>query len=100
MYFPDPYARVVFVNQSQVTRCIHRTLCPTWDQTLVFDEVYIYGSTEHLQLNSPQIVLELFDKDEVVCITKAPNVVCVARLAKGIGRGTGVGGYSQWNIQF
>ncbi|KXJ28698.1 Myoferlin [Exaiptasia diaphana] len=61
----DPYARVIFQNQSQVTRCIHRTLCPTWDQTLVFDNVNIYGSTELIEKNPPQVVIELFDKDEV-----------------------------------
>ena len=68
IFSPDPYARVVFLNHSQVTHAIHRTLCPTWDQTLVFEEVFIFGSTELLQLKPPEVVIELFDKDQVVSI--------------------------------
>ena len=63
----DPYARVVMVNQSQVTEVKFKTLCPTWDQTLIFDNVMIYGSVELTALNPPNIVVELFDKDTVVC---------------------------------
>lgn len=61
----DPYVRVAFGNQSQVSETIHRTLCPTWDQTLIFDDVTIYGSPEITEKSPPRVVLELFDKDQV-----------------------------------
>lgn len=63
---PDPYVRVSFGTQSQVSEIIHRTLCPTWDQTLIFENVYIYGSPEITEQSPPNVVLELFDQDPVV----------------------------------
>lgn len=62
----DPYVRVSFVTQSQVSEIIHRTLCPTWDQTLIFENVCIYGSPEITEKSPPRVVLELFDRDPVV----------------------------------
>ncbi|XP_073239418.1 myoferlin-like [Porites lutea] len=61
----DPYVRIVFVNQSQVSETRARTLCPTWDQTLIFEDVLIYGSPEITEKSPPRVVLELFDKDPV-----------------------------------
>lgn len=61
----DPYVRVSFVTQSQVSEIIHRTLCPTWDQTLIFENVCIYGSPEITEKSPPRVVLELFDRDPV-----------------------------------
>ena len=43
-----------------------QTLCPTWDQTLIFENVPIYGNVEEVRDNPPKVVLELFDKDAVV----------------------------------
>lgn len=63
---PDPYVRISFGTQSQVSEIIHRTLCPTWDQTLIFENVYIYGSPEITEESPPHVVLELFDQDPVV----------------------------------
>ncbi|XP_048584840.1 myoferlin isoform X2 [Nematostella vectensis] len=61
----DPYARVVFGTRSSVTETLARTLCPTWDQTLIFDEVNIYGSIEQVAENPPAVIIELYDKDPV-----------------------------------
>ncbi|XP_027056703.1 myoferlin-like [Pocillopora damicornis] len=61
----DPYVRISFGTQSQVSEIIHRTLCPTWDQTLIFENVYIYGSPEITEASPPRVVLELFDQDPV-----------------------------------
>ena len=30
--FSDPFAQIGFINQSQRTEVIEKTLCPTWDQ--------------------------------------------------------------------
>lgn len=61
----DPYVRISFGTQSQVSEIIHRTLCPTWDQTLIFENVHIYGSPEITEASPPRVVLELFDQDPV-----------------------------------
>lgn len=62
----DPYARVVFSRQSQRTKILNETLCPTWDQTLVFEEVEFYGNPTMLAESPPIVVVELFDYDTVV----------------------------------
>lgn len=66
IYFSDPYARIAFGTQSQVTEILTRTICPTWDQTLIFENVQIYGSIDKVANNPPEVIIELFDKDPVV----------------------------------
>lgn len=40
-----------------------------WDQTLIFDEITLYGPPELVQQNPPECVVEIFDKDMIVsCI--------------------------------
>ncbi|CAF3639300.1 unnamed protein product [Adineta steineri] len=62
--FSDPYAQIGFINQSQRTEIIQKTLCPTWDQTLIFSNVELYGEPDEIHHNPPNISIELFDKDE------------------------------------
>ena len=62
----DSYARVAFCKQSAVTAVLTQTLCPTWDQTLIFDEIEIYEGVENVVKNPPSAVVELFDRDSVV----------------------------------
>uniref|UniRef100_A0A9J7ZYJ4 Otoferlin b n=1 Tax=Cyprinus carpio carpio TaxID=630221 RepID=A0A9J7ZYJ4_CYPCA len=57
----DPFARVFFSTHSQVTE----TLCPTWDQLLVFDNVELYGEAGELRDDPPIIVIEIYDQDTV-----------------------------------
>ncbi|XP_063717418.1 myoferlin-like isoform X4 [Symsagittifera roscoffensis] len=61
--FSDPFARVVFMNRSQSTEVIHKSICPTWDQTLLFDHVTIYDNPDDIERNPPNICIELFDYD-------------------------------------
>ena len=68
-YFSDPYARVVFGTQSQVTEILTTTICPTWDQTLIFENVQIYGSIDKVARYPPEVIIELFDKDPVVSLS-------------------------------
>ncbi|GAA6086331.1 myoferlin isoform X1 [Tachysurus ichikawai] len=63
--FSDPYVHVSFLHMSQTTETIKSTLNPTWDQTLIFNKVKIYGDPQTLARNPPQIVLEIFDNDQV-----------------------------------
>ncbi|KAJ7336514.1 hypothetical protein OS493_011724 [Desmophyllum pertusum] len=62
----DPYVRVTFSNQSQVTETITQTLCPTWDQTLIFKDVEIFYNQRDLVQNPPSVVMEIFDYDKRV----------------------------------
>lgn len=51
------------------TEIKYKTLCPTWDQTLIFDMVEIHGYSEEIEKYPPMIMIEVFDKDNSV-ITK------------------------------
>ncbi|XP_060730490.1 dysferlin isoform X3 [Tachysurus vachellii] len=61
--FSDPYAIVSFLHQSQKTVTIRNTLNPTWDQTLIFYEVEIFGDPKVTEKNPPNIIVELYDQD-------------------------------------
>ncbi|KAG5276719.1 hypothetical protein AALO_G00108940 [Alosa alosa] len=61
----DPFARVFFSTYSQVTEVLSETLCPTWDQLLVFDNVELYGEASELRDDPPIIVIEIYDQDTV-----------------------------------
>ncbi|XP_072543801.1 dysferlin isoform X3 [Salminus brasiliensis] len=61
--FSDPYAIVSFLHQSQKTVTIRNTLNPTWDQTLIFYEVEIFGDPKVTEKSPPNIVVELYDQD-------------------------------------
>ena len=43
-----------------------QTLSPTWDQTLIFDDIEIYEGVDNVANNPPKVVVELFDTDAVV----------------------------------
>lgn len=64
---PDPYAHVSFLHVSKTTEVIRTTLNPTWDQTLIFEDIEIFGDPQTLACNPPDVVLELYDSDQVVC---------------------------------
>ena len=49
-----------------MTTVLTQTLSPTWDQTLIFDEIEIYEGVENVAKNPPTVVVELFDRDSVV----------------------------------
>ncbi|XP_056605412.1 dysferlin isoform X1 [Triplophysa dalaica] len=61
--FSDPYATVSFLHQSQKTVTVRNTLNPTWDQTLIFYEVEIFGDPKVTERSPPNIVVELYDQD-------------------------------------
>ncbi|MGH0134573.1 UNVERIFIED_CONTAM: hypothetical protein FKN15_031044 [Acipenser sinensis] len=61
--FSDPYAIVSFLHQSQKTVTIRNTLNPTWDQTLIFYEIEIFGDPQVTEENPPNIMVEIYDQD-------------------------------------
>ncbi|XP_027766307.1 dysferlin-like, partial [Empidonax traillii] len=61
--FSDPYAIVSFLHQSQKTVVVKNTLNPTWDQTLIFYEIEIFGDPQGVAEAPPSIVVEIYDHD-------------------------------------
>ncbi|XP_063781358.1 dysferlin isoform X3 [Pseudophryne corroboree] len=61
--FSDPYATVSFLHQSQKTVVVKSTLNPTWDQTLIFHEIEIFGGPDMVDEVPPSIVVEIYDHD-------------------------------------
>uniref|UniRef100_A0A3Q3DHJ1 Dysferlin, limb girdle muscular dystrophy 2B (autosomal recessive) n=1 Tax=Hippocampus comes TaxID=109280 RepID=A0A3Q3DHJ1_HIPCM len=59
----SPYAIVSFLHQSQKTVTVRNTLNPTWDQTLIFYDVEIFGDPEATVASPPHVVVELYDQD-------------------------------------
>eukprot|EP00058_Branchiostoma_floridae_P024963 XP_002610453.1 hypothetical protein BRAFLDRAFT_124267 [Branchiostoma floridae] len=59
----DPFASVSFLTQSQETEIVKQKLSPVWDQTLLFDEIEIYGDPANMERAPPHVVVELFDHD-------------------------------------
>lgn len=49
-----------------LSQVLLETLCPTWDQLLVFENVELFGEACELRDDPPIIVIELYDQDTVV----------------------------------
>ncbi|KAK0146183.1 Fer-1-like protein 4 [Merluccius polli] len=59
----DPFAKVVFSTQCQVTRVVWETLSPAWCECLLFDRVLLEGSKEEIQKDPPLIIISIYDYD-------------------------------------
>jgi len=57
---------VSFLHVSKTTEKLKATLNPTWDQTLIFDDLELYGDPQSLARQPPSVVLEFYDHDQVV----------------------------------
>ncbi|XP_065152682.1 myoferlin [Paramisgurnus dabryanus] len=63
--FSDPYVHVSFLHVSKTTEIIKSNLNPTWDQTLIFDDIEIYGDPQNIAYSPPSIVMEVYDSDQM-----------------------------------
>uniref|UniRef100_A0A671U1H0 Myoferlin n=1 Tax=Sparus aurata TaxID=8175 RepID=A0A671U1H0_SPAAU len=75
--FSDPYAHVSFLHLSKRTEKLQSTLNPTWDQTLIFNDVQIYGDPQNIAQQPPDVVLEFYDNDQVGKDELLGRSVCV-----------------------
>lgn len=66
LFNSDPYCQIVFLTQSAKTEIMKKSLSPTWDQTLFFENVEIHGNPTDIMSNPPQILVEIFDHDNYV----------------------------------
>uniref|UniRef100_W5MHL5 Fer-1 like family member 4 n=1 Tax=Lepisosteus oculatus TaxID=7918 RepID=W5MHL5_LEPOC len=60
----DPFAKVVFSTQCQVTKVLEETLSPTWNELLLFDPILMEGSKEDLRSDPPVIIISIYDYDK------------------------------------
>lgn len=84
-FFLDCYARAAFGKHSKCTETLHQTICPSWDQTLIFDHVEIHDSLENITQHPPHVFLEFFDHDNfvsrtIVCL----NFSCICVNCRGV----------------
>lgn len=40
-------------------------MSPTWDESMVFEEILVYGRREDIEANPPIIIVETYDQDKV-----------------------------------
>ncbi|XP_028332943.1 myoferlin-like isoform X2 [Gouania willdenowi] len=75
--FSDPYAHVSFLHHSKTTEKLRATLNPTWDQTLIFNDIQIHGDPQNIVSSPPHVVLEFYDHDQVGKDELLGRTVCV-----------------------
>ncbi|XP_026570927.1 fer-1-like protein 5 [Pseudonaja textilis] len=59
----DPVAHVSFLHLSHCTHVISGTLHPCWDETLLFEDILIYGDPQGTAQDPPIVAVEIFDYD-------------------------------------
>ncbi|KAF3856707.1 hypothetical protein F7725_017430 [Dissostichus mawsoni] len=59
----DPFAKVLFSTQCQVTRVLNETISPAWCESLLFDRVLLEGTREELEQDPPLITINIYDRD-------------------------------------
>uniref|UniRef100_A0A8C6VKP5 C2 domain-containing protein n=1 Tax=Naja naja TaxID=35670 RepID=A0A8C6VKP5_NAJNA len=59
----DPVAHVSFLHLSHCTHIISGTLHPCWDETLLFEDILIYGDPQETARDPPIVAVEIFDYD-------------------------------------
>ena len=62
-YYYYYYERPVYLY---VAKVIRETLCPIWDETLVFDDIVVHGLRDELIRSPPVVIIEVYDHDIVV----------------------------------
>ncbi|XP_028854835.1 fer-1-like protein 4 isoform X2 [Denticeps clupeoides] len=61
----DPFTKVVFSTQCQVTRVMEETLSPTWTQLLVFDQILMEGGKEEFRDDPPLVIINIYDYNKL-----------------------------------
>nr|CAH8853864.1 unnamed protein product [Trichobilharzia regenti] len=61
----DAYVRCSFQGYSQETQIIQQSLCPTWDETLIYEQIDMCGDPKSIEYSPPPVILELFDYDQL-----------------------------------
>ncbi|XP_065176222.1 myoferlin-like isoform X2 [Sycon ciliatum] len=59
----DPYCRLSFSHHCETSIILKETIMPTWDQTLIMDNIDLFGELETIAACPPDLTIELFDED-------------------------------------
>nr|XP_057911615.1 fer-1-like protein 4 isoform X1 [Doryrhamphus excisus] len=59
----DPFAKVLFSTQCQLTKVSLDTLSPAWSECLLFDRVLLEGTMADLQQDPPLVIIHIYDYD-------------------------------------
>ncbi len=62
----DPYAVMAFGRYSTRSRIIKESVCPTWDQTMLINQIRMFGDPRSILESPPPVMIEFYDKDQVV----------------------------------
>lgn len=66
----DPYAVVSFNDFNDKTKIIKESRCPVWNQTLMMNDIELYGNKDFIMEHIPPVTVEFWDKDMLVSSTE------------------------------
>ncbi|CAL8071098.1 unnamed protein product [Calicophoron daubneyi] len=61
----DPYVRCSFQGLTKRTETLNATLSPKWDQTLIFEQIEMYGDPAAIAACPPPVVIEIYDWNKI-----------------------------------
>ena len=65
-HIADPYGIVSISRYSHTTRVVEQSVCPTWDQTIILDDIFLFGNPDSILQSPPTCTVEFYDKDLIV----------------------------------
>lgn len=65
---PDPYACVSCTRYSACSCVVRKSICPTWDETLMIQCIRLFGHPDSIVESPPPVNFEFFDKDNIVSL--------------------------------
>lgn len=63
IFCKEPFVRTVFGDCTATTLKAANKIAPLWNETLVFDDVVLYGDPEQLKITTMDMQLEIYDHD-------------------------------------
>ena len=60
-----PNCELLLLIMLILLQVIEETLSPTWDESMIFEEILVYGRREDIKANPPIIIVETYDQDKV-----------------------------------
>ena len=75
----DPYGKVSFANHSKTTKVQKETISPIWNQTIVLNDVVLFGDPESAHKFIPSVTVEFFDKDWIVSYIASSTCLHIIR---------------------
>ncbi|XP_066527462.1 fer-1-like protein 4 [Hoplias malabaricus] len=61
----DPFMKVVFSTQCQVSKVMEETLSPTWCELLLYDQILMEGSKDDFRNDPPVVIINIYDYNKL-----------------------------------